>query len=127
MHTKTQEQPGNGREQSHCTKLDQIDFLNARLGLTEHAVKCAVVESLHGKASGRQGHGHSAEQGTKEGDQVQESGGLVQGRTHLGSPVLKGLEPYPSHAGVTKLGIEPGLVLRQTVSRAGQPQSPSDA
>ena len=107
MQTKTQQQAKPTGQQTHSEKLDDINRQNMPLALPQHPKHRAVIQMPRSKTSGRQSHGHCAEQCGQECYQMQKLFGTVQGLAHFGPPSLQGFQPQAPYIGLFYIAISP--------------------
>ena len=127
MHRKTQRHAQGAGKQAHQHKLEAVSQCDGALRLAQHAQHGAVVQVLGGKAARHNGHGHRAEQGGQQADEVKEFFSAVQGLPHLGAAAVQRLNAQAARVGFfqrvgspLQVGLDLAVVTRhsQPVGRA---------
>jgi len=121
MHRKTQRHAQGAGKQAHQHKLEAVSQCDGALRLAQHAQHGAVVQVLGGKAARHDGHGHGAEQGGQQADQVEEFFGAIQGLPHLGAAAVQRLDAQAARVGFfqfvsgpCQVGLDQPVVARHS-------------
>ena len=127
MHAITGQHPQHTGHQACTQKFQAITQCECALALPQNSKQRTGVQLPFGKAAGRQGHGHGAQQGGQQSHQVQKLRGPVQGLAHLRAATVQRLHLHAPHLGLVGLGLRPGQKLAHGRIAAGHSHAPADA